>query len=68
MLAILQVLEAKHAVSCDVCRTVDAAGRPPTRRPDEDDEKRSPKTSPARRLLSAIGQRWPYLDEPTCFT
>jgi hypothetical protein len=26
MLAILQVLEAKHAVECDLCRTINATG------------------------------------------
>jgi hypothetical protein len=66
MLAILHVLEAKHAVECELCRTIDgAAGPPPTRRPNEDEVRPSVKTSPIRSLVlvSAIGLRWTDLDE-----
>jgi hypothetical protein len=42
MLAILQLLEAKHAVECDLCRTINAAaGTPPIRQPKEDERRLS---------------------------
>lgn len=64
MLPILQVLEAKHAVECDLCRAINrAASSPPTRRTDEDEGRPSPKTSPARSLANSIGLRWTDLSE-----
>ena len=64
MLAILQVLEAKHAVQCELCRaSEETAGPPPTHGSDEDEGRPSPRTSPVRNLVSAFGLGWTDVNE-----